>query len=298
MSSIEILQAWTKDELNLQWFHWDSDSKDTCIICIHGMSGNIIENYFAEILGEELSKNGYGFIYGHNRGYGHINDIRTKVIEKDGVNKTKRIGAIYEKFDESLFDIDLWIKEAKKIGYKNIILMWHSLGCNKVIHYLYKNNNQYISKVILASPPDMVWLAKLKKYQPNYAEMLEEAKKNIENNEPRKLLTSMLWDWYNLSSQTFLDLFEDHWPADNLPLLRNPEKFKELSEIQIPIFALMGEFDDIEINLLKKDLEQIKEKAINCPNFDTAILEWSNHVYGNKEKELAEMILNWLNKNK
>ncbi len=294
MSSLEILHAWTEDKLNLQWMHWSSKSAKTCVVCIHGMSGNILENFFAEILGEEFSANWYGFIYGHNRWYCHINDIKTSEIEKDRGNKTRRIWAIYERFEESIYDVDLWVKETKKLGYKNIILMWHSLGCNKVIHYLYKHKNHNISKVILASPPDMVGLASLKRYQENYTEMLAEAKKNIANNKPKKLLSSSLWDWYFISSQTFVDLFEDHCPADNLPLLRNPEKFEELAQINIPIFAFMGEFDDITINSLEKDLQQIKEKAINCPKFDTAILEWSNHVYGNKEKELATMILNWL----
>ena len=75
---------------------------------------------------------------------------------------------------------------------------------------------------------------------------------NINNNNPRKILTSILWDWYYLSSQTFLDLFDDNCPADNLPLLRSPNKFEELSNINIPIFAFFGEHDDIAIKSLKK----------------------------------------------
>jgi alpha-beta hydrolase superfamily lysophospholipase len=296
MSSIEILHGWTEDNLNLQGIHWKSNLKDTCIVCIHGMSGNIIENYFAEILGEEFSKNNYGFIYGHNRGYNHINDIKTSKISKNGSNETKRIGVTYERFEESIFDIDLWVKKANDLGYKKIILMGHSLGCNKVIHYLSKNKCKGVFKVILASAPDMIGLVKLEKYQPNYIEMLNEAKNNISNNNPRKILSSILWDWYYLSSQTFLDLFEDDCPADNLPLLRSPNKFNELSNINIPIFAFLGEHDDIVINSLNEDLEQIKNKAINCPNFESSILKGANHVYGNKEKELSQLLLKWLSK--
>lgn len=296
MNSIEILHGWTKDNLNLQGIHWKSDFKNTCIVCIHGMSGNIIENYFAEILGEEFSKNNYGFIYGHNRGYNHINDIKTSKISKDGGNETRRIGATYERFEEAIFDIDLWINKTKELGYENIILMGHSLGCNKVIHYLSQKKCKGISKVILASPPDMVGLVKLEKHQPSYTKMLNEAKNNITNDNPRKILSSILWDWYNISSQTFLDLFEDNCPADNLPLLRNPYKFDALSNIDIPIFAFLGEYDDIEINSLDNDLEQIKNKAINCPNFENAILKEADHVYGNKEKELSQLLLKWLNK--
>jgi len=298
MNSIEILHGWTKDGLNLQGIHWKCDLRDTCIVFIHGMSGNIIENYFAEILGEELSKNNYGFIYGHNRGYGHINDIKTSKILKNGTNETKRIGATYERFEESIFDVELWINKANELGYKNIVLMGHSLGCNKVIYYLSKSKCKGVSKVILASPPDMVGLAKLEKYQPNYIEMLNEAKNNLAKNEPRKILSSMLWGWHYLSSQTFLDLFEDNCPADNLPIHRSPNKFKELSKINIPILAFLGEYDDIIIRSLTDDLQQIKAKAINCPDFESKILKGASHTYENKEKALSQLLLNWLNKNK
>ena len=296
MKSIKILHGTTNDGLNLPGVHWESDSKETCIVFIPGMSGNILENYFAEILGEELLKNEYGFLYGHNRGYGHINDIKTSEPSTDGSNKTKRFGAAYERFDDSIHDIELWVNEAKNIGYKNIILMGHSLGCNKVIHFLSKTNHKDISKVILASAPDMVGLGKLEKYQQNYDELLKEAKDNIANNKPRQLLKSKLWDWYFISSQTFIDLLEDNCPADNLPLLRNPDKFDELSTINIPILTFLGENDDIIIDSIKSDLAQIKNKAINCPDFSSNILAGANHVYDNKEKELAELLLNWLNK--
>lgn len=296
MKSVQIIHGWTNDGLNLQGFYWTSSLKESCVICVHGMSGNIIENYFAEVLGNELSTNGYGFIYGHNRGYGHVNDIKTTNIQENGSNETKRIGSSFELFEESKHDIEIWVNEAIKLGYKKIVLMGHSLGCNKVIHYLSENKISNISKIILASPPDMVGLAKIEKYQPNYSEMLEEAKTNIKNNKPKKILSSMLWESYNISSETFLNFFQDNNSIDNLPLLRNPEKFEQLSKINVPIFAFMGENDDIAINTLEKDINQIKEKAINCPDFQTAILKGANHVYGNKEKELSQMIINWLNK--
>ncbi|MEK6963643.1 MAG: hypothetical protein AABX70_04405 [Nanoarchaeota archaeon] len=75
MSNIEFLHGWTRDGLNLPGVHWESKKKNIAIVCVHGMSGNLLENYFSEVLGKELSKHGFGFLYGHNRGYGHINDI-------------------------------------------------------------------------------------------------------------------------------------------------------------------------------------------------------------------------------
>lgn len=174
--------------------------------------------------------------------------------------------------------------------------MGHSLGCNKVIHYQSVNKDNSVTKIILASPPDMVGLAKLEKYQPNYSTLLQEAKDNINKDKTKKILSSMLWDWYYISSETFLNQFQDNCVADNLPLLRNPEIFDELSKIDIPIFAFMEENDDTPINTIEEDLNQIKEKATACTEFETAILAGANHNYENKEKELSQLIIDWLNK--
>ena len=93
---INILYVWTEDNLRLQGIHYDSNSRNKCVLFIHGMSGNFIENYFAHILGETLSNCNIDFIYSHNRGYNHINDILKK--ERDGSNKNIRIGAHYDRF--------------------------------------------------------------------------------------------------------------------------------------------------------------------------------------------------------
>ncbi|EPY2276411.1 alpha/beta fold hydrolase [Clostridium sporogenes] len=43
---------------------------------------------------------------------------------------------------------------SKKLGYKNIILMAHSMGCNKVVYYLSKYKVKELQSVILVCPPD------------------------------------------------------------------------------------------------------------------------------------------------
>ena len=124
---INIHYIKTDDDLRLQGVEYEPEIREVCVLFIHGMSCNFIENYVGKVLGEELSKNGLGFIYSHNRGYNHINDIATSLIE-NGSYKTKRIGATYEIFTESLFDLDAWVKKCIELGYKKIILMGHNLG--------------------------------------------------------------------------------------------------------------------------------------------------------------------------
>src|SRR3989338_7124 len=291
---LSIPYIWTADNLRLQGIHYEPTQKETGIVFIHGMSGNSIENQFAHIAGEVLSDTGTGFIYAHNRGYNHINDIPTRELAPDGGYKSVRIGAMYERFSECVYDIQAWIDFAADRGYKKLILMGHSLGGPKVIYYLHRNKVNNLSGVILCSPGDMVGLVKKPEYQKNYDRLLSEARQNFENGNPGTLLSSKIWDWYTLSSQTFVDLFTENGPADNLPLLRNPERFTELESIRVPILETVGEHDDIVIRSLEEDMAMTKSKAVNCSSLTAKIIPGANHVYEGKGKELSAVINEWL----
>lgn len=287
---------WTEDNLRLQGLYYHPDNKNSCVIFVHGMSGNLMENYFGHVLGEFLANKGYGFLYSHNRGYNHINDIATRKIDKNLQNghQKVRVGAAYEMFADCLWDIDAWIGDILSKGYQKIILMGHSLGCNKSIHYLYKKNITQIKALVLLSPPDMVANGKESGKSTHYYQLVAEARQNISLGQPRKLLAQKLWDWYNLSSQTFLDLFVDHCSADNLPLMRNPDQYPELAAINLPILSIMGEYDDIVVRSLEEDMVLLAQKAISATSFTKLLIAGANHCYEDKEQELARQIWKWI----
>lgn len=281
---MEMLYDYTKDGLRLACIHWDSKIKDTCIVFIHGQGGNVIENYFAHIWGRIFNENNIGFIYGHNRGYNHINDI----ITKD--NDLKRCGATFEIFEESIYDVELWLNKAYELGYKKVILMGHSLGCNKIIYYIYKNNPK-IDGVILASPPDMVGLTLIE--EPTYNDLIKEAKENIDSGNPRKLLDELLDGYSYTSSENFLNLYIEGNNIDNIPIERNPKHFEQLESIKVKTLAFSG---SNEAGPYSK-IALLKEKALNCPDFAISFIEGSGHTYNNHEEDVANLIVEWLNKN-
>ena len=279
-----INNAYTSDGLRLPMVHFESNKKDICVICIHGMCGTIIDNYFATVWGKLLAKNDIGFIYEHNRGHSIENDI----VMKDG--SFKRCGCMYEIFEDCIYDIDLAIQIAKEKGYKRIILLGHSLGCNKVIYYYYKKHPNILG-IILASAPDMIGSHLL--IEPEYEELLKEAKENIDKNQPTKLLHKMIEDYMYMSSQTYYNWFHKNSNLDNLPIISNPKNWKQLETIDIPILTFSGSKD--EDYYLHLDL--LKEKATNCKNFEYQIIENTGHTYQEKELETGTLILNWINKN-
>lgn len=279
-----ISNAYTKDGLKLPMVHFESSKKDICVVCIHGMCATIIDNYFATVWGKLLSQKNIGFLYEHNRGHSIENDIEMK----DGT--FKRCGCMYEIFEDCIYDIDLAIEIAKKKGYQRIILLGHSYGCNKVIYYYYKKHPTILG-MILASAPDMVGSHKM--LQPDYNELLNEAKENIENKKPEKLLHKQVEDYMYMSSRTYNNWYNENSNLDNLPIINNVQSWKQFKTIDIPILTFSGSNEEefyLQLNLLK-------EKACNCNNFEYKIIENTGHTYQEKELEIGNLLYQWISKN-
>ncbi|MCI9279241.1 MAG: DUF1749 domain-containing protein [Bacilli bacterium] len=278
-----ISDAYTEDGLKLPMVHFESNEKDICVICIYGMCGTIIDNYFATVWGKFLAEKNIGFIYEHNRGHSIENDIVMKNAP------TKRYGCMYELFEDCIYDIDLAIETAKSKGYKRIILLGHSYGCNKVIYYYYKKHPDLLG-IILASAPDMVGIHY--SLQPDYQELLEETKNNIDHNESTKLLHKMIEDYMYMSSGTYYNWYNENSNLNNLPILSNPKHWTQFEGIDKPILTFSGSNEE-EYYL---HLDLLKEKAIHCNNFEYKVIKDTGHTYWDKEIEIANLIYEWIQK--
>lgn len=201
---------------------------------------------------------------------------------KDG--SFKRYGCMYEIFEECLDDIDLALTIAINKGYKRIFLLGHSYGCNKVIYYYYKKHPN-ILEIILASAPDMIGIHQ--ELQPDYKELLKEAKQNIDNKEPTKLLHKKIEDYMYMSSQTYYNWYSDNSNLNNLPVISNPIEWTQFASIDKPILTFSGSLE--EDYYLHLDL--LKEKTKNCRSFQTKIIGNTGHTYNNKELETGKLIL-------
>lgn len=282
MSEIEFINdAYTSDGLRLPMVHFESRKKDICVIFIHGMCQTIIDNYFAIVCGNSLKKKNIGFLYEHNRGHSIENDI----LMKNG--GFRRCGCMYELFEDTILDIDLAISRANELGYKRIILMGHSFGCNKIIYYYYKKRPEILG-MILASAPDMMGLHLLR--QKDYQKLIKEAKKNIDNDNSSKLVSNIIEDYMYMSSQTYYNWYHQNSNLDNLPVLGYSDNWYQFESIDVPILTFSGSLETD--NYLHLDL--LKKKAIKCPNFSGKVIEKANHFYHNKEDEIGNLICEWI----
>ena len=199
---IDLLYEYTEDNLMLQGTYFDSNKKDICILFVHGQAQSIIGNEFAYKWGKYFVSKGISFLYGHNRGYDFINCM----FNKDG--DFIYSGATFELFEDSLKDIQVWVNKIKELGYKKIILLGHSLGCNKVLYYLSKYQDN-IDGVIFASAPDMVGITKIE--EKNFDELYNEAINCSDN----KILSKLICGTDYMGAKTFIDQTTENNPIDN-----------------------------------------------------------------------------------
>ena len=279
---MKIIEVKTKSENTLFGCLYGEKYKDTCVIITNGTCGNIFENKFLQVVGEELEKNKISFIYAHNSGAFHRIDTPTR--------SGKPIGNTYDLFDNCLEDLQSFVDFAKDYGYKHIILGGHSYGANKVVYYLSQNQNEKIDKYILISPTDT---DRLKDHEQLSADKLMPiAMKFKKENKLDEVMPEMFDNYNYYTARAFLDFIKNKH-AKNLPIYSKNGDWKQLKSIRQTALFVMGEKDGFAFNDTIKHLETIKENT-KTKNSVVKVIENCGHTFRNKEKELAQVILDFV----
>ena len=106
------------------------NNKDKIVISVNGMSSNCFRKRERKIA-EEVEKIGFDFFFFNNRG----SELVKYAISKTEKGKAKFLaGTSYENPEDGLFDIVGAMRKVLELGYKNIILEGHSLGCTKIVY--------------------------------------------------------------------------------------------------------------------------------------------------------------------
>jgi pimeloyl-ACP methyl ester carboxylesterase len=284
-----FLRQTTDDKLILQGLLHEPDaSTKNLILHIHGMSGNFYENRFLDSMASTFTDNAWAFLTPNTRGHDFIAELP---IAGSG-EEFRRVGNTFEKFEECVFDIKCWMDFAEQKGYTNIILQGHSLGCAKVVFYLYKTKDKRVKKLILASLADMVGFGLRGDKD---GKMVALAKKLIKEGRGDEILPELYDNWAYISASTMVDFTSKNAPIDVFNIYDPKARSIALESVAIPALAFMGSGKDSYMtNTAEETLEITKTKAKNCPEFDTFIVEGAPHSYFAHEQEVAELIINWV----
>lgn len=282
--SLSLERVKTEDFLELQGLPYIPEKKtDIVVLHCHGMAGNFYENRFVNVTGLKLISEGIAFCAMNNRGHDFIADF---IVEKNGKIEYRRIGEVYERIEDSVKDIAAWVNFLKAKGFTKLILMGHSLGAVKAVLYASEHQHQ-LSGLILASPPDMLGLARNEK---DFGKKIKEAKELVDSKQENTLLKETVFDSYPISAGTYLNLFGDD-SAANVFSIKSGKESEKLKAISIPLLIIFGEKDEC-FDYNPEGITKFFRKQ--SPDATFTILPNANHIYLNEENAFAKKVVEFV----
>ena len=292
MERIDFLAT---DGINLNGFIYKADTSSNSkkvILAVHGMSSNCFKKR-DEIIAKKMNENGIDYFCFNNRGSELVKYIRKNINGK----KEKHLGGTtYEDVLEGYEDIVGAILKLEELGYKEIYLQGHSLGCTKIV-YTYNElkeeedkNLENIKGVILLSLIDIPSTLKiyLRDKFDTYLNLAEEKEKAGLKKElmPKDAFI------HPISVKSFLRYARDNKEIDFARYSEDNE-FEKLNNIDCPIMMRWGNNNEMILQNAEELVELINQK-INNPKKDISFIDGADHGYHDKEEILAEQILEFI----
>lgn len=286
----ELVKTTTEDGLFLHGLFKKGDKNKEAVLHIHGYEGDFFTNNFIPVETNALKENGYSFLSIQTRGTGAEFEVAN--VEGEG----KMYGAHFELLKEAYMDIDAWIEFLVENGHHKIVLQGHSLGSVKAVRYLAEGNRtNYIKKLILLAPFDAHSLAEIVT-DGKYKEYLKIAKDKIEHKQGEELIPESYVNM-RMSYQTYASwLTMDHF-GKMFHFADEDNDFMLLNKIDIPVKAIVGEKDELfhPINPGNPE-EAMGILKLNIHDFEYKIITDADHVFSDKEHDLAHEVLIFLEK--
>ncbi len=285
------------DGINLSGILYEGKEKtNKVILAVHGMTSNCFKKR-DDIIAKKANENNIDYFCFNNRGSEIV-----KYISRDINEKTEKMlgGEAYEDVLEGYEDIVGAILKLKELGYTEIYLQGHSLGCTKIV-YTYnelleedeKDILDSIKGVILLSLVDIPMALKVylgDKFE-DYLKLAEEKEEAGLKNElmPKDAFIHLI------SVKTFLRYAKYNKDIDFAGYGRD-DKLEKLNNIKVPLFMRWG--NDNEMILQKaEELVTIVSNIIDNPNKNIDYVDGANHGYHEKEEIIAKDIIKFIKDN-
>ena len=259
------------------------------VISVHGMQSNCLKRR-EDILSKEISNAGVAYFAFNNRGA----ELMTYTRKTTG-EKILNGGSVYEDVLDGYYDIKGAINKMLELGYTDIYLQGHSLGCTKIVYTYNKlkneNNVKNIKGIMLLS---LVDIPDCQKYDlgNKYIEMMEYAENKEKEGKLNDLMPIESFD-HPICVRSYLRYFKYNKDIDFARFWDKDYNFKELNNIQIPLFLRWGNVHDLVVQNLDDLIKFLKSKIQN-EKLDIGYIDGADHGYTGKEETLAKEIISFI----
>lgn len=275
----QLIRAQTRRGVQLDGVLFGRGREQSVVIAITGIHGNFSSNPMYYTIGDTLSAGGIAFVYAQtNDAFNRMETFNTKT------GGTEIIGSYNECFDDICDDISAYVGAAAEAGYEHIFLAGHSLGANKVIHYLAYAKETPVEHYILLSPANMKYmLANVTREERDIIRAYVEAGRAGE------MLPFPFMGWAPMVAGTAWQwLFKN--PLDNVH--SDPEgDFSEVARIRQSGALVIGTYDRFSYGEPRAFIELINAHTQAPEKNEVIFVEGTGHVYSQREQVLADIVL-------
>lgn len=284
---MEIIRVKTPRGIELKGAMWGSDRMNTVVIMMSGICSNVFQNDLLTSTGGLLSKNNIAFIAGHAM------DAFSCIAYSDfSTGKQKYTGVVYDDFSLVYEDVEAYVKFARDLGFKNIILAGHSLGSNKIIHYLGNTSDNFVDYFIVSAPVDLAhWF----EVMPNVKECIELAKKFVDENRGTEILPYLFGGFSPMSAETVLS-FYNAFNLKNCPVISNNGETASLFNIKVNGSFVIGEKDSLTDGNPEGFMVKLNSYCKHPERNQVIVIPDASHIFYGKDKEYAQTILECVEK--
>ena len=280
---MDIINVITPRGLELKGAIFGDETNDTVLIMVTGICSNVFQNELLYTTGKLLEENGISCIIAH------AHDSFSCFAYSDfSIGKQRHAGVFNDDFNMVYEDVESYVKYAKNMGFKNIILGGHSLGSNKIIHYLGNTPDDFVDYFIVSSPVDIMhWW----NVMPNINKCCEMAKSWIEEGRGDDILPFLFGGFSPMTANTVLGFYN----ADNLkncPVLSHQGETNSLYNIKPAGTFIIGSKDSVTGDSPKGFMETLN-RWTKHPELNQVIeVPDASHIFFGKHDIYAQTVLN------
>lgn len=279
---MEIINVQTPRGLVLKGAMWGDTSMDTVVIMMSGICSNVFQNELLPEAGKVLSENGIAFIAGQTMdAFSFISYSNTKT------GKQTTTGVVTDDFSMSYEDVESYVKYAKDLGFKKIILAGHSLGSNRVIHYLANTADDYVNNFIISAPVDLRHFFDI---IPDKEIYLETAQKFVDEGRGKDILPFAFMGFSPMTANTLLAFYN----AENLkncPVISDDGETRSLSQMKVNGAFIIGACDSMTNKNAEGFIRKINSYCKNPKKNRIVVVPNASHIYYAKHNEHACAVL-------
>ncbi len=261
------------------------------IVFVHGLGSTAFAHH--EYL-TPLADNSTAVLFFSNRGHDDVAGMKRIKRSAKKSYAHKSAGVAHEVFAECVDDIQGAVNLLVKNKVKEIYLVGHSTGCQKITYYLSKNGKQRKIKGAILLCPISDYAGAKRENADKLKKAEAVARKLVRRRKPHDLLPADIWP-RPLDAQRFLSLYTPD-SKEEIFTYAQPEKTpRTLRKVNLPLLIVFAGNDEYR----DRDTEEIAEwfgNHIRSKKSEIRIIPNALHGFGGKEARVAESVRRWLSK--